>query len=81
VQLAGVAPEAGGRAGRVRGTERGGLRKHGADDRHAEDVGLELHAQVVGSYAAVRLENCVSSFQPAFTIVSRFADRLPMYIP
>src|SRR5215469_8957542 len=50
-QLVGGGPEAGGQAGRVGGAERGGLGDDGPADRHAEDVRLQLHAQVVGGDA------------------------------
>ena len=53
----GVRPEPDGQAGRVGGAERGGLGHHRAADRHAQDVGLELHGQVVGGHAAVDLEH------------------------
>ena len=56
-QLVGVVPEAGGQAGGVGRAERGGLGDHRPADRHAEDVGLDLHAQVVGGDAAVDLEH------------------------
>src|ERR671931_885211 len=54
VVLAG--PEPGRQAGRVGGAERGGLGHRGPDDRDAEDVGLELHEQVVADHAAVDLQ-------------------------
>src|ERR1700733_13879480 len=56
-ELIRVGPEAGGQAGRVRGAERGGLGDDGAADRDTEDVGLELHGEVVGGDAAVDLEH------------------------
>src|SRR3954469_10858228 len=54
VVLAG--PEAGGEARGVRGAQGGGLGHDRPDDRHAEEVGLELHEQVVLDHAAVDLE-------------------------
>src|SRR5581483_2310672 len=57
LQFVGVGPESGGQARRVRGTERGRLRYDGSADRHAQDVGLQLHAQVVGGDAAVDLQH------------------------
>src|ERR1700683_792669 len=54
-QLVGVPPEPAGQAGRVGGAEGGGLRDDRAADRNAEDVGLQLHGQVVGGYSAVYL--------------------------
>src|SRR5206468_85223 len=54
VVLAG--PEPGRQPGRVRGAERRGLRHLGADDRDTEQVGLELHQQVVADHAAVDLQ-------------------------
>src|SRR5882757_5096274 len=53
----GGGPEFGGQAGRVCGAERGGLGDDGTADRHAEDIGLQLHAQVVRGDAAVDLEH------------------------
>src|ERR1700733_6940028 len=70
-ELIRVGPEAGGQAGRVRGAERGGLGDDGAADRDTEDVGLELHTQVVGGDAAVDLER----FQVhAGVLLHRLAD-------
>src|SRR5919197_4331124 len=54
VVLAG--PEPGRQTGRVGGAERRGLGHRGPDDRHAEDVGLELHEQVVADHAAIDLQ-------------------------
>src|ERR1044071_1671408 len=51
-----VAPEARREPGRVRRAERGGLGHLRPDDWHAEQVGLELHQQVVLHHAAVDLE-------------------------
>src|SRR5579859_7512788 len=56
-QLTGVPPEPGGQAGRVGGAQRGGLGHDRAADRNAEDVGLQLHGQVVGGHPAVHLEH------------------------
>src|SRR5580704_16807932 len=53
--LVGVPPEPAGQAGRVGGAEGGGLRDDRAADRNAEDVGLQLHGQVVGGYSAIYL--------------------------
>src|SRR5215211_7763163 len=46
-------PESGRQAGRVGGAERRRLRHLRADHRHAEQVGLELHEQLVLDHAAV----------------------------
>ena len=56
-QLVGVLPEADREAGRVRRAERRGLGDDRPADRDAEDVGLDLHAQLVGGDAAVDLEH------------------------
>src|SRR4051794_17817772 len=56
-EFVGVAPEVDGEAGGVGGAQGGGLGHHGAADGDAEDVGLDLHAQVVGGDAAVDLED------------------------
>ena len=55
-ELRGRFPEADRQAGQERGAEGGGLDDLGPDDRHAEDVGLELHQQVVGRGAAVHAQ-------------------------
>src|SRR6266545_3157181 len=47
---------AGGQAGGLGGTEGGGLADGGTDDRNSEDVGLQLHEEVVLRGAAVHLE-------------------------
>ena len=52
-QLVEIRPEADGQAGREGGAERRRLGHGGADHRHAEHVGLELHEQLVGGHAAV----------------------------
>ena len=49
----GAAPEADREAGEVGRAERRRLGDRGPDDGHAEQVGLELHEQVVGGRAAV----------------------------
>src|SRR5262249_52070383 len=54
VVLAG--PEAGREARRVRRAERCRLGDDRPDDRNAEQIGLELHQQVVGDHAAVDLQ-------------------------
>src|SRR4051794_31167726 len=54
VVLAG--PEPGRQAGRVGGAERRRLGHRRTDHRHAEQVGLELHEQVVADHAAVDLQ-------------------------
>src|SRR5699024_9390361 len=41
-------PEPDGQASRVGGTEGGGFRDDGPGDGHSQDVGLELHQQIVG---------------------------------
>ena len=51
--ISSTSPEADGEPGEVRRAEGGGLRDRGPHDRHAEQVGLELHQQVVGRGAAV----------------------------
>src|SRR6516162_8493974 len=56
-QFSGVPPEADRQAGGVAGAQRGGLRHHRTADRNAQDVGLQLHAQVVGRDAAVHLQH------------------------
>src|SRR5271166_4601092 len=57
LQLVGVGPEPGSQAGRVRGPERGRLGHDGPADRHVEDVGLQLHAQVVRGDPAIDLQH------------------------
>ena len=56
VDLAAPRPEAGGQPGEVRGAQRRRLGDLGNVHRHAEDVGLELHEEVVGGGAAVAAE-------------------------
>src|SRR3954451_8911010 len=51
-----VTPEARREPGRVRRAERGRLGHLRPDDRHAEEVGLELHEQIVLHHAAVDLQ-------------------------
>src|SRR5689334_792649 len=46
-------PEIDGKAGEVGRPERSRLQHLGAHDGHAQDVGLELHEQIVGGSAAV----------------------------
>src|SRR5215472_1242348 len=55
-QLVEAVPEADGQAGRVRGAECGRLADRGPHHRRAQDVGLELHQEVVLDHAAVDLQ-------------------------
>src|ERR1022692_211260 len=57
LELVGVRPETGGQARGIGGAERGGLGHDGPADRDAEDVGLQLHAQVVRGDPAVDLQH------------------------
>src|SRR5581483_8517692 len=54
-QLVQVAPEADGQAGAVGGAEGGGLADSRTDDLGAQDVGLQLHQEVVLGGAPVDL--------------------------
>src|SRR5450759_3433962 len=56
LELVGVRPEARGQASGVGGAERGGLGHDGTADRDAQNVGLQLHAQVVRGDPAVDLQ-------------------------
>src|SRR5664280_2490061 len=51
--LFGVPPIADGEAGEIRGAEGGRLEDLGPDDGHAEEIGLELHEELVRGGAAV----------------------------
>ena len=51
-----VLPEADGEPGEIGGAERGGFRDARPHHRHAEEVGLELHQQIVGARAAVHAQ-------------------------
>src|SRR5476649_444016 len=55
-QLVQAAPETTGQAGQVSGAQRGGLAHLRALDPSAEDVGLELHQEVVGDCATVHTQ-------------------------
>src|SRR5450755_3204156 len=56
-ELAGARPEPCAQAGGIRGAERGRLGHDRPADRHAETIGLQLHAQVVRGHPAVDLED------------------------
>ena len=55
-QLVDVLPDAERQAREVRRAEARRLRRVGADDRHVEDVGLELHQEIVLRRAAIDLQ-------------------------
>src|SRR5580658_2226249 len=52
-KIVGTGPESGGEAGEISRAQRGGLRDLRADDGDAEDIGLELHEQIVDGGAAI----------------------------
>src|SRR6202451_1752140 len=57
LELVRIGPESGGQARGVRRAERGGLRHDRTADRNAQDVGLQLHGEVVRGDPAVDLQH------------------------
>ena len=49
-------PEAYGQTGKAGSAQRGGLANHGTDGAASQNVGLELHEEVVGAGAAVHAQ-------------------------
>src|SRR3954465_399782 len=83
-----LGPEAGREARGVRGAQRRGLRHDGPDDRHAEQVGLELHEQLVLHHAAVDLQRLeidarvlVHRLDDLTALVRRGLERRPRDVP
>src|ERR1700733_5304510 len=57
LELVGIGPETGGQARGVRGTQRGRFGPDRPAARNAQNVGLELHAQIVRGDPAVHLQH------------------------
>ena len=56
VDILEAVPVADGKAGEIRGAERGGFRHHRAPDRDVQQIGLELQQHRVGRRAAIDLQ-------------------------
>ncbi len=57
-QFIGILQEAGGQASRIRGTQCGCFMNHRTNYRLVQNVGLELHQQVVCDHAAIGAQIC-----------------------